>query len=121
MKRLHPRSLVALLLFASATSFFAGDVKSLIIPASSTQMIHHVPDEHFIRIYNFTQEGGSMRGLVNVTTSTGMANVLAATIIDPTSATLEVINSVVIAGPADITVTCGGTACFVSFKRDRDD
>jgi hypothetical protein len=44
-------------------------------------------------------------------------NVLAAAILDMTP--LEVINNVVIAGPADVTVTCDPSAtCFVSYKKD---
>ena len=44
--------------------------------------------------------------------------VLAAAILSMPTA--EVINSAVIAGPADVSVTCGDTtgSCFISFKKD---
>ena len=46
--------------------------------------------------------------------------VLSSAIVDPTSPTVEVINSVVIAGPADVSFTCGtgGGNCFISYKKD---
>ena len=48
-----------------------------------------------------------------------MANVLVAAILDPSQPT-EVINTIVIAGPADVSVTCGSTTgnCFISFKKE---
>ena len=54
-----------------------------------------------------------------VTTHTGTANVLTAAILDPSNtSSLEVINDVVIAGPADVTVTCGdGTDCFIAYRK----
>jgi hypothetical protein len=72
-------------------------------------------------IRNFTQDAtGGARGVVMVSTPPNPpapVNVLAAAILD--KPTLEVINSVVIAGPADVTFICGtGATCFVSFKKD---
>ena len=48
------------------------------------------------------------------------ANVLAAAIIDTDpSISVEVINDVVIDGPANVTVTCGtGATCFVTYRKD---
>ncbi len=76
-------------------------------------------------IRNFTQEDStsSTRGVVTVTTrgSTVItAGVLTAAILSTTTAPPDVINSVVIAGPADVSVTCGAAPgnCFISFKKD---
>jgi hypothetical protein len=70
-------------------------------------------------IRNFTQEGGTDRGFVTVNHN---VNVLTAAILtsDPTQGTEEVINTVIIAGPADVTVTCGTTTgnCFITFKKE---
>ena len=76
----------------------------------------------FIR--NFTQEmfNGSDRGFVmvakpNATTSPYVAVLAAASLDQPT---VEVINSIVIAGPADVMFTCGasGGNCFISYKKE---
>src|SRR5205085_2306310 len=60
-------------------------------------------------------------GFVTVTTppvSGSPVNVLNAAILDPANSP-EVINSVIIAGPADVSVTCGDAGnCFISFKKD---
>ena len=75
-------------------------------------------------IRNFTQEDGMTRGVVMVTpdSSPTPVNVLAAAILNPSTANPpDVINSIVIAGPADVSVTCGasmGKNCFISFKKD---
>jgi hypothetical protein len=103
----------------------AGDFKSVILQANAVLPTITVPADHFLKIRNFTQEGpATSRGVVTVTTtSNGLtANVLTAAIIDPeaTPGSLEVINSVVIEGPASVTVTCGDTTCFVSYKKDSD-
>ena len=101
-------------------TIFADDFKSLTFDASSPQTIR-VHGDQVMLIRNFTQEGtGSTRGTVIVTSppsSTTSVSVLAAAILDMPS--IEVINSVVIAGPADVTFNCGtgGGNCFVSFKK----
>lgn len=136
MKAPGTRCIIATLLFALAGFVFAGDFKSEIITGGHFLTIN-LSDDHFLVIRNFTQEGGTGRGLVTVMTTAGLtANVLAATIIDsgtspaptatpsptPTPLPLEVINNVVVAGPATITVTCptDATTCFVSYKKDSD-
>jgi hypothetical protein len=72
-------------------------------------------------IRNFTQNGGSGRGFVTVNQlHTGAtATVLTAAILDTSTNPPDIINCVVIAGPADVSVTCGSgaTACFVSDKK----
>jgi hypothetical protein len=119
------RFLVAAFLCGSAAFVVAGDFKSKILQANEMLSII-VPVDHFLKIRNFTQEGGNQRGWVSVTTTANglTANVLTAAIIDPmaTAGSLEVINSVVIEGPANVTVTCGNAdaSCFVSYRKDSD-
>jgi hypothetical protein len=62
---------------------FAGGFRSKIITTSPLTIT--VPDNRFLNITNFTQEGGTDRGVVRVTLSGdagGTANVLTATRID---------------------------------------
>ncbi len=100
---------------------FADDFKSVVVPPAGFGPIR-VHGDQFMVIRNFTQEGGSDRGIVMVTKLPTMetANVLTAAILDTTTNPPEVINSVIIAGPADVTVTCGtgATGCFISYKKD---
>ena len=76
------RLIVAFFLLNSGFLFAAG-VKSKIVTTS--QFTITVPGDHFLKITNFTQEGGTDRGVVSVTLSGdagGTANVLTATRID---------------------------------------
>lgn len=114
--------LSAFVLCAFVGTTFADNFKSLTFDASSPQTIR-VHDDQFMLIRNFTQETGSDHGVVtvakpNAATATSTPAVLAAAILDQTP--VEVINSVVIAGPADVTFTCGtsGGNCFISYKKD---
>jgi hypothetical protein len=127
MKPPLARYLAAAFLFASATFLFADDFKSMVIAGGGSLDPIRVHGDQFMVIRNFTQEGSasSTRGVVTVTTRGGtvmMADVLTAAILDmSTTPPLEVINSVVIAGPADVTVTCGAPMmknCFISYKKD---
>lgn len=62
---------------------FAGEFKSKIITTSPLTIT--VPDDRFLKITNFTQEGGTERAVVHVNLSGdfgGSANVLTATRID---------------------------------------
>jgi hypothetical protein len=114
MKSPSPRFVAALFCFAFAAIVFAGDFKSAIISGGGSLSLPHVANDQFLVIRNFTQNGaGTSRGVVTVTTH----------ILDPadTSAgSLEVINDVVIAGPADVTVMCGtaATDCFITYRKD---
>jgi hypothetical protein len=140
MKIPGTRCLISALFCASAIFVFANDFKSVIVAPGSPLQIN-VPGNHFLVIRNFTQEGGTSRGVVMVTDANGqMANVLAAAIIDtgasatptptptpsptatPSLAQLEVINSVVIAGPVTVTVTCAADAmgCFITYRKDSE-
>ena len=123
MKTTGMRCLVAALYCASALLVFGNDFKSAII-ATGGSLSLNVPGHHFLVIKNFTQEGGTSRGVVIVTDNNAQtANVLVAAIVDTSSSVaLEVINSVVIAGPASVSVTCAADAtnCFVTYRKDNE-
>jgi hypothetical protein len=123
MKTTGARCLMAALFFASAILVFGNDFKSAIITSASPLSIN-VPDNHFLVIRNFTQEGGTSRGVVTVTDANSQtANVLTAAIIDTsTSTSVEVINTEIIAGPATVAVTCpaDATSCVITYKRESE-
>src|SRR5437667_425208 len=104
------RSLVAFFLL-NAGFVFAGGFKSNIITTS--QLTIPVPEDRFLKITNFTQEGGTDRGVVSVNLSGdagGTANVLTATRIDFSTDIYsqnfpEIDNAVIIAGPAEAKVS----------------
>lgn len=125
MKTTFVRFCAALVFCASAAFVTAGDFQSAIImPGSSLPTPINVPDNRFLIIRNFTQDGGAPRGVItaNLLDSGLMANVLAAAIVDP-ALKPEVINNVVIAGPATVTVTCGtgaATSCVLTYRKGND-
>jgi hypothetical protein len=112
----------ALVVCGFAGTTFADEFNSLTFDFTHSPVPIRVHGNQFMVIRNFTQETGSMRGLVMVAKPNAMSgtpvSVLAASILD--MLTLEVINNVVIAGPADVTFTCGtgGGNCFISYKKD---
>jgi hypothetical protein len=124
MSKIFCRLAPALLVLIFSGFAFGDDFKSQVVPASGLAILVH--NGQFMVIRNFTQDGGTDRGFVSATkppTSTDPAdtsNVLTAAILDNTTTNPpEIINSVVIAGPAKVTFTCGtGGNCFVSFKKD---
>src|SRR5947207_14699696 len=67
MKILFRRSLVSCVLFGTTTFAFAGEFKSRII--TSSRLMITVPDNHYLKVPNFTQEGGGDRGVVTGTLS----------------------------------------------------
>lgn len=111
----------AVIFCASAALVAASELKSeVILPAG--QLTIHVSKDHALKILNFTQESGTTRGAVAVTTDAGTANVLTAAIIQPSPAPSpapEVINTVVVAGPAMISLSCpsDATGCFLSYRK----
>jgi hypothetical protein len=115
--------ILALVLCGFAGTTFADDFKSVVVPPTLSIRVH---GDQFMVIRNFTQDMmGTTRGVVMVSAPpfTTSVSVLTAAILDPTNTmqgSLEVINSVVIAGPANVTVTCGTPAgnCFISYKKD---
>jgi hypothetical protein len=122
IKNLLCVSAFALCAFAGAT--FADEFKSFTFSAAMGLDPIRVHGDQVMFIRNFTQEGGSTRGVVSVTKPPAggdTVSVLTAAIltIGPTSP--EVINSVAISGPADVSVTCEapvGKNCFISFKKE---
>jgi len=125
MSKIICRFAPALLILIFSGFAFGDDFKSLTISAGGLETIL-VHNGQFMIIRNFTQEGGSDRGIVTATrppTSTAPADattVLTAAILDTTTTPPDIINTVVIAGPADVVFHCGasGGNCFVSFKKD---
>jgi hypothetical protein len=104
---------------------FANGFKSKIITTSPLTI--SVPDDRFLKITNFTQEGGTERGVVRVNLSGddgGVANVLTATRIDLSTAINsqnfpEIGNQVIIAGPADVRVApVVGATLLISYKKE---
>src|SRR6266581_3620575 len=118
------RSLVAFFLL-NAGFVFAGGFKSNII--TSSQLTITVPEDRFLKITNFTQEGGTDRGVVSVTLSGdagGTADVLTATRIDFSTGINsqnfpEIGNAVFIAGPAEATVpSVAGATLLITYKKE---
>jgi hypothetical protein len=104
---------------------FAGGFKSKIITTSPVTIT--VPDDRFLKVTNFTQEGGTERGVVRVNLSGdsgGSVNVLAATRIDLSTginsqAFPEISNSVVIAGPAEVRLApVMGATLLITYKKE---
>jgi hypothetical protein len=133
MKTVLDRFVPVLFFCAFAAFSRAGDFQTVVIAggASLTQPIN-VPDDRFLVIRNFTQEGtATNRGTVTVTNLNGQpvtmnGDILTAAIIDPSATTippglLEVINNVVVAGPATVTASCPtGATCFITYRKGED-
>ena len=85
MKTVTVRFFVAALFFAAAAIAFANPFKSKIVTGNDSTLAITVPGDHFLKITNFTQEGGTERGVIEVTLSGengGRTDVLSATRID---------------------------------------
>src|SRR6267378_4099772 len=85
MKIFAARYLIAFIILAAAGFAFAGPFKSRIITGTNSALAITVPDDHFLKITNFSQQGGTDRGVVAVTLTGengGTSNVLTATRID---------------------------------------
>jgi len=122
MKILFGRSLVACVVLSATSFVVAGGFKSRVITSSPLTIT--VPDEHFLRIRNFTQQGGVDRGVVTVTLNDQSANVLTASRIDTSSLSTssETINQVVIAGPAEVTIApVVGATLFITYKKEANE
>src|SRR5947199_2144918 len=114
MKTLAARYFVALTFLAAAAVAVANPFKSKIITGTDSTLVITVPDDHFLKITNFTQVGGTDRGVVEATLSgdtenVGTVNVLTATRIDLSTGTNaqnapEIGNRVVVAGPATLKI-----------------
>ena len=132
MRTLTVRFFVATFFVAAAAIAFANPFKSKIITGNDSTLEITVPGDHFMKITNFTQDGGTERAVVEVTLSNEMGNggtttVLTATRIDSSTGTNaqnspEVNNRVTIAGPAIVKIRpVVGAKLFISYKKDRDE
>jgi hypothetical protein len=130
MKILTVRFFVAALFLAAAAVAFANPFKSRIITGNDSTLVITVPEDHFMKITNFTQEGGTERAVVTVKLggeSPGKTDVLTATRIDLSTGANsqnlpEVGNRVIIAGPAEVSVQpVVGAKLFISYRKERDE
>ena len=132
MKTFTLRFFVAAFFFATAAVDFATPFKSKIITGNDSALVITVPDEHFLKITNFSQDGGTDRGAVHVTLegdtgNSGPAKVLSATRVDLSTGTNsqnfpEVNNRVIIAGPAVVRIPpITGATLFITYKKERDE
>jgi hypothetical protein len=132
MKTLTVRFFVVALFFAVTAVAFANPFKSKIISSNDSVLEITVPGDHFMKITNFTQDGGTDRAVVEVTLpgdteNGGTTNVLTATRIDFSTGTNaqnppEINNRVTIAGPAIVRIRpVVGAKLFISYKKERDE
>jgi hypothetical protein len=112
------------LLFCTLTKFAAaGDFQSVVLSMTINPSVTiTVPNGRFLVIRNFTQDVGLMRGQVTATLqpSNLMATVLTASFLN--TMPVEVINNVVVAGPASVSVTCPDptATCFITYRKGDD-
>src|SRR5437773_1656143 len=123
MPQMHlSRWLVTLFLLNPGLVFAAG-FKTRIITTSPFTIT--VPEDRFLRITNFTQEGGTDHGIVRVPLggNAGGANVLTATRIDFSTGINsqnfpEIGNQVTIAGPAEAKIPpVTGATLLITYKK----
>ena len=123
--KMHLRRSLVVFFLLNAGVVFAGAFQSKVITTSPLTIT--VPEDRFLRITNFTQEGGTDRGVVGVTLSGdtgGTANVLTATRIDFSTGINsqnlpEIGNQVIIAGPAAVTVPpVAGATLLISYRKE---
>jgi hypothetical protein len=102
-----------------------GDFKSKIV--TNSPLTIPVPEDRFLKIVNFTQEGGTDHGVVRVRPSGDTfeaANILIATRIDSSTGMNsqdfpEVNNQVIVAGPADIRIPpVVGATLLITYKKE---
>ena len=126
------RVFVAAVFFATAAVGFANPFKSKIISSNDSVLEITVPGDHFMKITNFTQDGGTDRGVVEVVLpgdqeNGGSANVLTAARVDlSTGANAqnapEVSNRLTIAGPAIVKISpVVGAKLFITYRKERDE
>src|SRR5215467_9076687 len=132
MKTLTVRFFVAAFFLAAAAVAFANPFKSKIISSDDSVVEITVPGDHFMKITNFTQDGGTDRAVVEVvlpgdTENGGSAIVLTAARIDfSTGANAqnapEISNRVTIAGPAIVKIKpILGAKIFITYRKERDE
>lgn len=117
--------LVSTLFIAAATLAFAGSFKSRFIGQTPPDPVH-IAENEFMLIRNFTQDGegqGNLpRGFVTYNEDSGnVIKILDAAIVNSAApaGSEEVINSIIVAGPARVRFVCGREVnCFVTYKID---
>src|SRR6266550_4556505 len=126
--KIAARCLIAVVMLAGASFAFAHPWKSKLITTSTLMITVH--DEQVLNIKNFSQEGGTDRGVVSVTftgENGGTANVLAAIRIDLSTGINsqnfpEISNRTIIAGPAQVTVApVAGATLFISYRKESNE
>jgi len=126
------RFFLAAFFIAAAAGAFGNPFKSKIISSNDSVVEITVPGDHFMKITNFTQDGGTDRAVVEVvlpgdTENGGSTNVLTAARIDfSTGANAqnspEISNRVTIAGPAIVKIKpIVGAKLFITYKKERDE
>ena len=132
MRTLTVQFLVAAFFLSAAAVVFANPFKSKIISGTDSVVVIEVPGDHFMKITNFTQAGGTDRAVVEVvlpgdTENGGSTNVLTAARIDLSTGanvqnTPEIDNRVTIAGPAIVKINpIVGAKIFITYKKDRNE
>jgi hypothetical protein len=132
MRTLSVRFFVAAVFLAAAAVVFANPFKSKIIQGTDAVLEITVPGDHFMKITNFTQDGGTERGVIEVvlpgdTENGGSANVLAAARVDSSTGANaqnapDVNNRLTIAGPAIVKISpIVGAKLFITYKKERDE
>jgi hypothetical protein len=130
MRTLTVRFFVAAVFLAAAAFAVANPFKSKIITGNDSTLVITVPEDHFLKITNFTQEGGTERAVVTVKLggeSPGRTDVLTATRTDLSAGVNsqnapEISNRVIIAGPAEVSVQpVVGAKLFISYRKERDE
>ena len=130
MRTLTVGFFVAAVFLAAAAVAVANPFKSKIITGNDSTLVITVPEDHFLKITNFTQEGGTERAVVTVKLggeSPGRTDVLTATRTDLSAGVNsqnapEIGNRVIIAGPAEVSVQpVVGAKLFISYRKERDE
>ena len=132
MRTLTVRFFVAAVFLAAAAFAFANPFKSKIISSDDSLLEIIVPGDHFMKITNFTQEGGTDRGVVQVSLpgdspNGGATTVLTAARLDLSTGSNaqnapEITNRVTIAGPAIVRIQpVLGAKLFITFRKERDE
>jgi|ERR1051326_1473347 hypothetical protein len=121
MKTIAASGLVVLLVCLLTKLAVANDFKSQSFTGALPTI--RVPGDRLMIIRNFTQDTAGTRGTVIVTPDgQSAALVLAAAIADPNAAQglLETLNTVVVAGPANVDIACATGTCFISYRKEAD-
>src|SRR5215510_8568680 len=131
MQTLTVRFFVAAIFLGAAAVAFANPFKSKIISSDDSVLEITVPSDHFMKITNFSQNGGTDRGVVEVVLPGDQENggstiVLTAARIDLSTGVNvqnapELINRVTIAGPAIVKIKpVTGAKLFITYRKERD-